>query len=277
MHSITVRTGMIAKTRQLGGARGVLRSAPATGDFHHARIAPGATLADHVQHFWIVTWDLGDGPPQQRETLPHPNLHLVLETDGKAALHGIHGGRFTTLLERRGGVFGVKFRPGGLRSFLGAPLSTLRDRSVPATTVFGPRAGALCAEVWACRDDAARVEVVAAFLAPRLPPVDAQGLLAAEIVDTIAVDRDLTTVERVAARWHLGTRTLQRLFSDEVGVGPKWVINRFRLHEALEQVQRGHDVRWSDLAQELGYFDQAHFIRDFKALVGRTPADYANG
>jgi AraC-like DNA-binding protein len=266
---------MIAKTRQVGAARGVLRPVTAAGDFHHARIAPGAALTGHVQHFWIVTWDLGNDPPQQRETLPHPNLHLVLDMDGAAMLHGIHGGRFTTTLEGRGGVFGVKFRPGGLRACLGTPLSALRDRSVPATTVFGPQADALCAEVWACRDDASRVETAAAFLAPRLPPVVAQGRLAADIVDAIAIDRDLTTVERVAARWHLGARTLQRLFSDEVGIGPKWVINRFRLHEALEQLQQGHDVRWSDLAQELGYFDQAHFIRDFKALVGRTPADYA--
>jgi AraC-like DNA-binding protein len=102
-----------------------------------------------------------------------------------------------------------------------------------------------------------------------------QGRLAAEIVDAIAVDRELTTVERVAAHWRLGMRTLQRLFSDEFGIGPKWVINRFRLHEALEQMQQGRDVRWSELALELGYSDQAHFIRDFKALVGRTPADYA--
>ena len=71
------------------------------------------------------------------------------------------------------------------------------------------------------------------------------------------------------------TRALQRLFGDYVGVSPKWVIKRYRLHEAVEQLAGGRPPEWSALAQNLGYFDQAHFIRDFKRLVGRTPADYA--
>jgi AraC-like DNA-binding protein len=70
-------------------------------------------------------------------------------------------------------------------------------------------------------------------------------------------------------------RALQRLFSEYVGVGPKWVIQRLRLHEAIAQVQQGHAVSWAALAQSLGYFDQAHFIADFRRLVGRTPAQYA--
>ncbi len=55
---------------------------------------------------------------------------------------------------------------------------------------------------------------------------------------------------------------------------PKWVIQRYRLFEAAEQLAAGHTdgVR---VAHELGYFDQAHFIRDFKALVGRSPLEFA--
>jgi AraC-like DNA-binding protein len=52
------------------------------------------------------------------------------------------------------------------------------------------------------------------------------------------------------------------------------VINRYRLHEALERLAQGGNVEWARLALDLGYFDQAHFIRDFKALVGRTPGEY---
>ena len=60
-----------------------------------------------------------------------------------------------------------------------------------------------------------------------------------------------------------------------MGVGPKWVIQRYRLHEAVARVQAGRPVAWAALAQDLGYFDQAHFIRDFKAMVGQTPQAYA--
>lgn len=75
--------------------------------------------------------------------------------------------------------------------------------------------------------------------------------------------------------FRVSKRTLQRIFSQYVGVGPKWVIKRYRLHEAADQLAGGNVVDWPRLALDLGYFDQAHFIKDFKAMVGRTPTEYA--
>jgi AraC-like DNA-binding protein len=97
--------------------------------------------------------------------------------------------------------------------------------------------------------------------------------LAARIVDRIISDRAVTKVEHVASAFATTRRTLQRLFSRYVGVTPKWVIGRHRLHEAADAIGAGADV--ARLAFELGYFDQAHFIKDFKAVVGVTPAEYA--
>ena len=64
-------------------------------------------------------------------------------------------------------------------------------------------------------------------------------------------------------------------FTGGVGVSPKWVLQRYRLHEAAERIAEGRDGDWAATALELGYFDQAHFIRDFKALIGASPAQYA--
>ncbi len=89
-------------------------------------------------------------------------------------------------------------------------------------------------------------------------------------------DRELHSAASLAKQFEMSLRALQRLFNDYVGVGPKWVINRYRIHEAIARVQAGHAVSWAALAQELGYFDQAHFINDFRKLVGETPADYAS-
>lgn len=69
-------------------------------------------------------------------------------------------------------------------------------------------------------------------------------------------------------------RTLQRLFRRHVGVGPKWVLQRYRLHEAIEQLADRREVDWSRFAVDHGYFDQAHFIADFRAVVGRSPSQY---
>ncbi|MDF3022316.1 MAG: DNA-binding protein AraC-type [Steroidobacteraceae bacterium] len=99
-------------------------------------------------------------------------------------------------------------------------------------------------------------------------------LRVSHIVDEIAENREIVSVEQVVERARLGKRTLQQLFNSYVGVGPKWVINRYRLHEAVERLQSGAQIDFTELAMELGYFDQAHFIRDFRKLVGCTPAAY---
>ena len=83
-----------------------------------------------------------------------------------------------------------------------------------------------------------------------------------------------TSVAEIAARHHVSTRTLQRLFRRYVGVGPKWVLQRYRLHDAIEQLAGRHDTDWTRFALELGYFDHAHFIADFRAVVGRSPSQY---
>ena len=266
----------IGKTRRTESSppRGVLHRIP-VGEFAHGRVAPPPDLADRIEHFWSVHWNLGGLPPQLQETLPHPNVHLVVEP-GTSAAWGVHTGRWTRQLEGRSSAFGVKFRPGGFRGLLGRAVSTIADDTLASTTLFGAEATQLDA-VLACHDDAAAAAVASDFLRPRLPAPDEPALLAGRIVDAAAADLDLHSADELARRFDLSLRALQRLFSEYVGVGPKWVLARYRIHEAVARVQAGQPVSWADLAQDLGYFDQAHFIADFRKLVGKTPGDYARG
>jgi AraC-like DNA-binding protein len=126
-------------------------------------------------------------------------------------------------------------------------------------------------------NDERMMSLVDRFLLARLPAPDAQVDAISAIVDRIMSDRDIIKVDDVAARFDINKRTLQRLFNQYVGVNPKWVIKRYRLHEAVERVAAGEVVNWSQLAMDLGYFDQTHFIKDFKALIGKSPAEYARG
>jgi AraC-like DNA-binding protein len=261
------------RRRDAGPARGVLQAGSDAGRFHHARIGPLPALADLVQHYWSVRWELDDDAPQTRETLPHPNVHLVFDAGG-ARVHGIARGRFTTTLAGRGGVFGVKFRAGGFRPWLGRPVASLRGTSMPLRELHGDAADEVSKEIAACADDVARVATMERFLLAHRPPFDPQVERAARLVAMAEQDRTLLGAAQLAQREGLSLRALQRFFEDYVGIGPKWVINRYRLHEALERVHAGEDIDWSALALDLGYFDQAHFARDFKALIGRAPSAY---
>ncbi len=258
----------------LGKPRGVLRPTFSQGQFDHQRQAPNAALADVVEHYWYVSWDLRGLPAQPQATLPHPNVHLVAE-QGQARIYGVHQGRFVRQLAGQDRVFGIKFKPGGFYPFYGKPLATLLDQSVDAAACFGDAAAPLARQVQDSDSSFASLCASAqACLQQRLPRPDPQTQQVNTLLAHIAQTCSLQRVEDLMAYSGLNKRALQRLFQKYIGVGPKWVIQRYRLHEAIAQVQSGKSLGWTALALELGYFDQAHFVRDFRQMVGMAPGEY---
>lgn len=260
---------------EAGKARGLIRSveAPAIPALHR-RVLPSAGVAAFVEHFWMVRWDLRDQPSFVAETLPHPCVHIVFESGGHGRIGGVHRGRFTRVLEGDGRVFGIKFRPGGFHPYWRRPLSELVDRSLPLHEIFGEAGQGLASAILACEDDEGRMSIAEDFLQSRLPAPDGNVLLIDQLVARIVADRELTQVDHLVALSGLNKRALQRLFNQYIGISPKWMIQRYRLHEALERLDRDLAPDWAEFALALGYFDQAHFIKDFKAMIGRTPAQY---
>jgi AraC-like DNA-binding protein len=249
----------------------------------HSRHLPAPALRDFVEHYWFVHWDLRGEPPFVQETLPHPSVHWITER-GRSAVYGVHSGRFTRVLAGEGRVFGVKFKPGGFYPFRRRPVAGFANRSLTLEQAFGSEGAPLAAMLLALdggdsvelRGTAEQLMSLAErFLLERLPPPDPHLPTVAAIVQTIMTDREITKVDALVPTLGMSKRALQRAFGQYVGVSPKWVIQRYRLHEAVERVAAGEVVNWSDLAVDLGYFDQTHFIKDFKALIGASPVEYA--
>ena len=95
------------------------------------------------------------------------------------------------------------------------------------------------------------------------------------MVARIVAEPALRRVGQLATDLETPVRRLQRLFADYVGVSPKWVIRRARLHDAALRAEQGGPVDWAELAADLGYSDQAHLTRDFTTIIGEPPARYA--
>ena len=207
--------------------------------------------------------------------LPHPCVNVVLD-GGRLAVSGVGRDRFTYTYRGTGRVFGVKFRPGAFLPFLGRPLSDITGAVLPAEQLWGPSASALAARMTAARGVDELVALVEAFLRERRPPDDPQVEFVGRIVAALLHDRTISRVDDVGERFGVAPRTLQRLFQRYVGVSPKWVLRRYRLHEAAAVLAREQHRPWAEVAAELGYFDQSHFIRDFTAAVGMTPLAYAH-
>ena len=226
-----------------------MRPAEGAAHFSLERRLPAPDLRDVVDRHWIVRWDLRGRRPFRQAILPHPCVHVVYEPSGPA-VYGIADGQTSHLLEGAGEVVGTKFLPGAFSPYSALPAVDLTGRVVSFAEALGPD-GARLEEAGPGVEE--RIAAVEAFLRERRPPPD-RGV--ATVVAAAATMRDGAvelTVADVAARHGVSVRTLQRLFRAQVGVSPKWVLRRYRLHEAAERIASGEIGRASCRERVFGY------------------------
>ncbi|CAN5645080.1 helix-turn-helix domain-containing protein [soil metagenome] len=240
---------------------------------------PPADLGDVVATFWSGAWDLRGQAPHVTELLSDVCLHFVFERgeeQGGSRVVGVWTRTWTRTLEGRGTVRGVKLRPGAAKAFLAEAATRFTDHITPLRAVFGAEVAALERAISSAPKSEQAFAVFADWLRLRRRSEDTEETrLAIAIVERIACDPSITGVDRLARVAGLHPRVLQRLFREHVGATPKLVIRRNRLREVATRIERGEAPSLADLAAELGYTDQAHLARDFKASVGKSPRAFA--
>ena len=252
------------------------------------RYPAGPALDGLVDRFWAVRWDLPPGTVHRQQVLTHPGANVSIgHANGapgqrepgpvEARLYGVARGLSTRVLAGRGWTVAALTRPGGLGAFITGSAAELTDRVVSLGPALGTDEAVLLRQVTAEPDEAARVALLAAALAQAVDPERrAPALSVAEAARLAESDRTVRRLGDLCERSGLGQRTLQRMFLQYAGVSPTWVIRRYRLLEAAETVREGRPVSWAEIAATLGYADQAHLTRDFRAAIGQTPAAYAS-
>ncbi|MGW5574082.1 AraC family transcriptional regulator [Nocardia thailandica] len=244
------------------------------------RIPVGPALAPFADWYWSVRWDLRECEPFAAQVLSHPCVNITFERSAQrsgAWVTGVCTHRYVRELTGEGETFGLRFAPGGFGAFTGIDVAVLRDDSAPLARVLPGLGDDLCARVLAVGDDEGRRAVVEAALAVRASGDDPQYLLVRRIVAAMAEPQRFTRVDEVAQEFDVPMRTLQRLFRRYIGAGPKWVLRRYRLQDGADLLAGGEVTDLARLAADLGYFDQAHFSREFAAEIGVPPLEYARG
>lgn len=238
-------------------------------------------LGRWVENFWSLEWDLPDGTSYDSQTLPHPACHLSVErghtrrrVEAPVVVTGVVTRRFDVTLSGRGRVVAAKFRPGGLAAFTGHPVRSLRDTVAPAGTVLAPSVVDRLVRLDTTVPLDECVRRAGDALSAVAPGDDPRFDCVLRVVADALGDRSVLRVAQLEEHHGLSSRALQRLFDRYVGVGPKWVLARYRMHDAVSDLDGGYQGSIADLAVSLGWYDQAHFTRDFVALVGVTPGRY---
>lgn len=241
------------------------------------RYPPSPHLGDLVDRYWIPVWSLA--APSTQTTLQHPVCLLVV-SDSYARFYGVVRGRSSVTLEGDGWAVGTMLRPAAGRLLLGRSVAEVTDTHLDLHDLARIDVGPLVEEVreamTADPSDAGAharaIDAVEARLSPFVP-VDSAGLLVNELVTWLADHPEVTRVSELAAHVGVSERSLHRLIEQRVGLSPKWLIQRRRLHDAVLAL-KDRDEALSDLAARLGYADQAHFTHDFRTVTGMTPGEY---
>ena len=176
-------------------------------------------------------------------------------------------------------IAGARLRPHGAAALFRIPQHELTDRIVDLQSLDSRLARCITDGVisgdWDTRAD--RHAALAAALDTVIAGVTASAdadLIAGHAAAFAREHRGLVRVESLAHQVGVTERQLQRLFLRDIGLSPKQYLRTVRFQEILRALQSGAPTRWADLALRFGFYDQAHFIRDFKAFTGETPSQW---
>jgi AraC-like DNA-binding protein len=252
---------------------GILKLSEGEKNFQLTRYEPSEPLRPFVKHYWVVSWNLEGQAPYLQNVVPNPCANMVMENH-QSGIYGPASRMYTKKIEGRGQVFGIKFHPGGFYPFIQTPLSKLTDHALSLEDVFGKDGILYEQQLKAQTDTASKIALTESLLLKHLPHHDESVARINLMIAHILADSELTSVEQLCRIGQINKRKLQRLFNQYVGISPKWVIRLYRLQNAAEAMDNGRHQDLLKLSAELGYYDQSHFIKDFKSIIGKTPEAY---
>ncbi|MGZ8552408.1 MAG: DUF6597 domain-containing transcriptional factor [Chitinophagaceae bacterium] len=169
------------------------------------------------------------------------------------------------------GLVAARFLPDGLSPFLKTPVSSLENKAVHISNVFGEKGKELEVKVLASNNNAERIKIIETFLLSRLIDPQTINTITKSCVDIIFRSQGQLDVLELAGELKINRRNMERKFVSAIGLSPKQLSRVVRLQATLKMLEQKNFGSLTSLAYENGYYDQAHFIKDFKEFTGTSP------
>lgn len=252
---------------------------------------PAPPLRRFIEHYWFVTHDerapvdlrvevFVDARADLIFNFGVPYVREVLGAAGPVAVEHAHANLDAQRVEpirihQRGlvRIAGVRFRLGGLAPFAIGPLRPFTGRTPPPSEVLGPDTLALERALASSFDIDVQAEHLDAFFVDHLVLASSYADFE-RILDQLVASQGGAGIHELARAAGMSSRHVDRLFARYLGIPPKMVARILRFQRALLALMRDPGHPLAEVAADAGYFDHAHFIRDFKRMSGGVPRGY---
>jgi AraC-like DNA-binding protein len=245
---------------------------------------PQTPLSMFVEYFWYVQ---GYNPTHSRElTFPDGSVEVVIDLGddtirlfnregselifGSSIVCGPHSEYFVIDTANESRVIGIHFKPGGIHPFLKDSLDKILNTHLSLDILWGSRAGEIRDELLA----SSLPEVMFRVLERRLLSLAFRPLEQHPAVEYALNELRRSQVAKIIEHIGMSHRRFNQMFKEEVGMAPKQLSRIYRFQEAMRLIGNGGNIAWADIAMACGYYDQAHFIKDFQSFSGINPSNY---
>ena len=253
---------------------------------------PPAPLNQFIELLWFH--EGLNSPHQLERVLPEGSVELIInlrdqnrhvfdpvnylpqQSYRRSWLSGPHSKFIVIDTAPNASMIGVHFKPGGANAFFSMPLSELRNNVVALDVFWNGSAASLRDQLLEAPTPLDKFRILEDALLARRRGRELTHPAVRYALDYFIHQRQIVSVGDVTDKISLSPRRFIELFNDQVGMTPKIFCRVRRFQRALEEIQRRRNLKWAELAPDCGYYDQAHFICDFKEFCGLTPAQYLN-
>lgn len=237
---------------------------------------PTPPLSEFVDLLWLTE---GYAQPHSQELLmPSGAMNIVVTWNASGTFWGGASGVHTKamLLDTSFpfSVFGVSFTPGGAFPFLPMPAGELQDLHVPLESVWGRRANDVCESLFEAKTPADKFAIAERALIDAARGNFSRHRAVRYAVRALGDALRPRPVAKIVEDVGMSQRRFIEVFRHEVGVTPKAFARLRRFQHVLGAVEHRVEVDWTSVAISCGYFDQAHFIHDFREFAGVSPTMY---
>ncbi|WP_291964953.1 helix-turn-helix transcriptional regulator [Maribacter sp.] len=249
---------------------------------------PNSALADFIKCYWTLESSL-ENTPKRNTIIPDGTMKLIFHygdlywhhpKDGKSFLQPrcFLIGQLTKpyVVEPVGetGTFVIRFNSNGFSPFTDIPIKEMENKPISLKKLFGDKGEKLEYDILNANNTDERIKIAETFLFALLKSKEVKDRIVNATIEAITKYKGQLSVNELSDRASLSRRILARKFSSNIGLSPKQLSKIVRLQASLKSLLENENSNLIDLTYENEYFDQSHFIKDFKEFTGITPKEF---